>query len=90
LCFSDTDAWLLYAEDTPPGVFVGLSPDWVKLLATHNRTASKSVPEEKNIFIFIAERTRSANLRRMWGQLKRAFIQRPKKYELLLGHLSRY
>lgn len=87
---ADTDAWLLRAEDTPPEVLVGLCPDWMKLLATHHTTVSKSEPEEKNVFILITERTRSANLRRMQGELKTGFIQRPKKYELLLGHFSSY
>lgn len=74
LCLSDTDAWLLCAEDTPPGVLVGLSPDWMKLLATHHTTASKSEPEEKNSFVLITGKTRRANLRRMQGELKTAFI----------------
>lgn len=51
LCFSKTDAWLLCAEDIPLGVLVGLSPDWMKLLAIHHTTASKSGPEEKT-FLF--------------------------------------
>lgn len=51
LCLSETDAWLLHTEDTPRGVLVGLSPDWMKLLATHHTTASKTEPDE-NKFLF--------------------------------------
>lgn len=81
LCLSETDAWLLHTEDTPRGVLVRLNPDWMKLLATHHTTAQKNEPDERN---------RGANMRRMQREVKTAFIQRPKKYELLLGHFSKY
>lgn len=59
LCLSDTDAWLVCAEDTSTGVLVGLSPDWMKLVARHRTIALKSESDWKSLFILITERTRS-------------------------------